>query len=338
MLAMTNFQTNSKFLNFIPDICVFHNVVDNFPCPDGIAAAWVVWLKFAEMNPNLKFVGMTYGTAELEETFYNSEWFGKNILAVDFSFNAEIVNLLKMQGNNLKLIDHHKSFLKSVVGSKTYDLMLLGKSVSDRIVYQDKLLNFDSWECGATITWKELFPDETVPPWLEIIKDNDLFKFHLDDSELIHYGMAKLRRTFSLFSQIHSDCLNGDWEFTKNRLIELGRPSVEKKLLQFEKILSNPKKFQIVSGVPFITLNKSEMMLKSRIAKYANKKFGSEFSVILDKELTRVRVKGDAVDLLELFSDLDIVGHSGAASFDWGKSFEELKELIAKKLEVVCPF
>jgi hypothetical protein len=338
MLAMTNFQTNSKFLNFIPDICVFHNVVDNFPCPDGIAAAWVVWLKFSEINPDLKFVGMTYGYAESEETFYNSEWFGKNILAVDFSFNAEIANLLKMQGNKLKLIDHHKSFLKSVVGSKTYDLMRLGKSLSDRIVYRDDLLSFDSWECGATIAWKELFPDEPIPEWLEIIKDNDLFNFLIEDSELIHYGMAKLRRTFSLFSQIHSDCLQGDWEFTKLKLKELGRPSVKKKLIQFEKILNSPKKFQLFSGIPFITLGKSEMMLKSRIARYANQKFSSEFSVILDKELTRVRVKGEGVDLLELFSDLDIVGHDGAASFDWGKSLEELKELILKKLEVVCPF
>jgi hypothetical protein len=335
---MITSQTISKFINFIPDVCVFHNVVDNFPCPDGIAAAWVVKHKFLELNKNLKFIGMTYPNAELEETFYSSEWFNKKILAVDFSFNAEIIKQLENQGCSVKLIDHHKSFLKSVVGSKTYDLMTLGKDLSDRLVYRNELLSFDSWECGATIAWLELFPNESMPEWLKYIRDNDLFSFELDDSELVHYGMAKLRRTFELFDQIYSDCMNGDWEFTKNRLIELGRPSVEKKLLQFEKILNNPKKCERVYEIPFITLGKSEMMLKSRIARYANTKFDSLFSVILDKELSRVRVKGDNIDLLDLFSDLDAVGHDGAASFDWKRSREELKELILKKLEVVLPF
>lgn len=329
---MKDLQTFSKFLDFIPDICVFHNVVNNFPCPDGLAAAWVVKHKFADINPDLKFIGMTYANSELEEIFYSSEWFNKKILAVDFSFNTEIINLLKNQGCEVKIIDHHKSFLKYVVNSKTYDLLTIGKSLSDRLKYADNLLTFDSWECGATLTWLELFPNELLPEWLKYIRDNDLFSFELENSELVHYGMAKLRRTFELFTQIHSECLQGDWEFTKSRLAELGRPSVEKKLIQFEKILNNPKKCEIVFGIPFIILGKSEMMLKSRIARYANSKFSSKFSVVLDKELTRVRVKGDNIDLLGMFAEFNVVGHDGAASFDWGRSSEELKELIMEKL------
>jgi oligoribonuclease NrnB/cAMP/cGMP phosphodiesterase (DHH superfamily) len=319
---------------WIPDICIFHNVVENFACPDGLAAAWVVSLKFKDINPNLKFIGMTYLKAKERLTFENEFYQDKNIIIVDFSLSREMNDLLFDQGCTVRIIDHHKSFLKETVDSQTYNLLHQGKSFKDQIIYQrrDKSYTFDSYSCGAALTWRMLFEAQPIPEFLEIIRQNDIFDFIDADAEAIHFGMAKIKRSFALFDQLYQDCLQGDWEFTRKHLADLGQPSIDKKLIQFEKIINNSKKFQEYLGIPIIILNKSEMMLKSRIAKYTNEKFVSPFTIILDKELTRVRVKGNDFDLLGLFADYGAVGHSAACSFDWSGSFEEVKELVGKVL------
>jgi hypothetical protein len=310
------------FLDFVPNLCIYHHVVDSFPCPDGLAAAWVVKRRF----PNVQCFGMTYSKAGKHETFNADIFRHTNILAVDFSFDAGIVKLLINQGCRVKLIDHHKSYLKSIVGSHAYTLLTKNKLP---LIYQDELLSFNSKECGATMTWLELFPDEPLPPWLVYIRDNDLFTFTQPDAELVHYGMAKMRRTFELFDRLQHDCEQGLWTLTRKQLSNLGQVTVNKNLIKFEKILA---KSEIVDGIPYINLNDSDMALKSRIAYYANNKYKSPFAVILNKSSTHVRVKGKGIDLLELFKEMDVAGHDCAASFPWNSNYETLKRFVSSKV------
>lgn len=320
--------------DWIPDICFYHNVVLNFACPDGLAGAWVIRRKFLAANPNLIFIGITYEEAKDIQNFYDARFFDKKIIVVDFSFSSEVLEILKNQGCSIRTIDHHKSYLKQILDSKTYNLLTLGKSFSDSVIYNkpDKTYYFNSSESGATLTWKLLFPKEPVPEWLKIIRQNDIFIFEDELAEHIHYGFAKLKRSFELFDNIHEQ----DWFYTRLYLADLGKPSVDKKLIQFEKIINNKKKFQIHSEIPLVILNQSEMVLKSRLAKYVNEKFKSLFTVIVNKDFTRIRIKGD-MDLLTLFADYKAVGHEPACSFDWNpeNGLEVIKEMIDRKLKLI---
>ena len=78
-------KTNQFPQDFIPDLCIFHNVVTGFACPDGLAAAWVVRQKFViEQGHDVKFIGCCYDDSPPNVTEY------ENILVVDFSFDLEL--------------------------------------------------------------------------------------------------------------------------------------------------------------------------------------------------------------------------------------------------------
>jgi oligoribonuclease NrnB/cAMP/cGMP phosphodiesterase (DHH superfamily) len=49
-------------------------------------------------------------------------------------------------------------------------------------------------ECGATLTWKTLFPNEPMPALLEYVKDRDLWNFDLPGTEEIHETISFMGR------------------------------------------------------------------------------------------------------------------------------------------------
>lgn len=290
-------------INFIPDICIYHNVAPNFACPDGLASAYVVWRKFRDINPDLKFIGMTY------EEVLEVDLFCKNVLVVDFSFPLETLENLRREAQNFLVIDHHKSFA-DLLKKKSYSF--------------DNLI-FDQNECGASLTWKTLFPGEPVPIWLDYIKDNDLFNLELPDSESFNYGCAKLRRSFDLFEMLHEESVSGNWFFMMEILKEKAAPSIEKHRITIDKILSSKKKFEMWGSIPVLRLTKSDASLKSRVANVACKKYLAPFTVLFINGDSRVRVKtaNKDIDLLEVFEAFNPTGHTGTCGFELGERSEE---------------
>lgn len=296
-------------IDFIPDICIYHNVAPNFACPDGLASAYVVWRKFRDINPDLKFVGLTY-----EEPLY-LDLFCKNVLVVDFSFPLAILDDLRKDATKLVVIDHHKSF----------------KDLLTKTSYTFDNLIFDQNECGATLTWKTLFPGEPVPEWLKYIRDNDLFNLELPDSESFNYGCAKLKRSFDLFEMLHEASVSGEWFFMMEILKEKAAPSIEKHRISIEKMLTSKKKFELWGNIPVLRLTKSDSSLKSRVANVACKKYAAPFTVLFINGDDRVRIKTASkdIDLLEVFEEFNPTGHTGTCGFELkGKSEEDLKEFV----------
>jgi nanoRNase/pAp phosphatase (c-di-AMP/oligoRNAs hydrolase) len=303
-------------INFIPDVVIYHNVALDFPCPDGLAAAFVVWLKFREINPNILFIGRTY---EQNATFEYPEGLeGKNVLVVDFSFPISTLQILELSCKNLFIIDHHESFMEEIKNQKVYSF--------------DNLI-FNKNYCGATLTWKTLFKGENIPEWLLYIQDNDLFDLVLHDTEYFHYGCSKLKRTFGLFEQLHEYCLADNWDLAMSWLTRFGKPGYEKNLAKMNKILDNPKKVTFWGDVPVVTLTKSDAYLKSRIARLAEIRHGSKFSVILVKGESRIRLKTSQKDLnlLKLFAEYKPSGHPPACGINWQNSMKELEQVIIDK-------
>jgi uncharacterized protein len=144
---------------------IYHQAKVGVDCPDGIAAAWVAKRKY----PDAALIGASYGgvVPDIDRSEYD------RILIVDFSFSREI---LEKWAKNFELlvIDHHKTAMA--------DLQDFPNAV------------FDMEECGATLTWKTLFPEEPLPAVFDYVKDRDLWNFVLPDSEEIHEAMSFIGR------------------------------------------------------------------------------------------------------------------------------------------------
>lgn len=144
---------------------IYHQVKVGIDCPDGIAAAWVAW----KANPNSILIGCCYGDVPDISGF-------NKIIIVDFSFPAGILEQWADQGKEILVIDHHKTAMQDLSG------------LSDRVIAR-----FDMQESGATLTWKEFFPNKPVPAFLQYVKDRDLWRFDLDFSKEIHESISYLK-------------------------------------------------------------------------------------------------------------------------------------------------
>lgn len=329
---MINSTSFDNWNDFIPDICIYHSFNEYAPCPDGIASAWVVYKRFMSVNPLMKFKGMNYN--EIQD-FNWGKFSNQKIIIVDFSIPFSLVNQLENKGNQVIIIDHHKSFYDDF---KEY--------FSNQKIYSFDNFKFDEKVCGALACWELFFPCDLPPTFLLYVNDRDLFKKQLPFTDEIHLSMGsgsnkeypKFKREFGHFDQMVFDEIEFGWDYVKSYLFPIGeyyKKSREEKIL---KILNNPKKFIHWDEVPIVFLNSSEMSLKSDISEYVQlnlEKSEDYFFVVIinKKDLSRVKVKTILeIDLLSLFSDLDATGHSTACGFPWLEGdMDELKELVVQK-------
>lgn len=136
-------------------ICVYHH-----PCADGFGAAWVFHHKFGDG------VELVPGQYQKEPPAFEN----RKIFLTDFSYKRPVVEALKAKGNDLVLIDHHKSALEDLEGVLPMDHCSLHHS-------------------GAMLAWKFCFPDREPPQLLRHIEDRDLWKFELPGTREIQAAL-----------------------------------------------------------------------------------------------------------------------------------------------------
>lgn len=301
----------NKLDNFIPEVCIYHNVTTNFPCPDGIASAWVVNRKY----PDIKLIGWTY--QDCENLIYPDIKEYQNILVVDFSLPVHFLD--EHRDKNIVIIDHHDGFNQKILAVKSYNL---------------ENFIFNEYECGATLTWKQLFPNEPLPLFLQWVRDRDINLRKFENIEIIHAGMGAIGRTFNLYDQLYENEIyerdNGleIGKFNYDLLYSPGLKSVTKKNEKMTKYLS---RVQFWNNTPLVVLNKSDMYLKTDMANFLFKEFSkSELCLILDKsDNSAIRVRSQSLNLIDIFQKYLIVnGHKQAASFHWKNSIPDLKNFL----------
>lgn len=161
------------------DYIVYH-VRGKTPCPDGIASAWVC----KKYNTNAELIGMKYGD-NLPVLPDNC-----SVICVDFSFTSSQLLELNNRGIEVTIIDHHISAFEELTKNQ---LNLDTKSYK---------YYYDIDECGATLTWKTLFPDKPMPCFLKYVKDRDLWLHALPKSEEMHEAIGVLGRNFGIFDYL----------------------------------------------------------------------------------------------------------------------------------------
>jgi len=127
-------------------------------CFDGICAAWVINKRF----PHSKLRAFSYDMKFLFNEYGKED----QIIIVDFSFKKDIMLAINEQCGSLLVIDHHKTAEKECEGLE--------------------FCHFDMNESGASLAWKFFFPNKEVPRLVQYIRDRDLWKFELPNSEIIN--------------------------------------------------------------------------------------------------------------------------------------------------------
>lgn len=150
---------------------------------DGRASAAVIERK----HKNSQFVAMNYGD-ELPDLK------DKKVYIVDFSFPAEVMQTIREKAADVVWLDHHAT----------------------SVAIQEKLGwgTIKNEECGATLTWKTLFPEEELPSILTYIRDKDLWIWKEKDSRAVSESLADMFR---------GDDFSGLLSTNPNDLVDKGR-------------------------------------------------------------------------------------------------------------------
>ena len=236
-------------------LIIYHQVKDNVDCPDGITSAWVAFHKLCqEVNFKLiDIIGWTYDRPLTESTItlWKKELKLRQIVIVDFSFPAATLEAIADAGIICTVLDHHKTALENLA------------TLSDRI-----LQKFDMAECGATLTWKHYFPDKPVPPFLEYVRDRDLWDFLLPQTKEIHAALSHLRYQLKDFGNLRLYMLFLLFERLsrmnaaeiKEHLVPIGRPLIAEREARIEAIASRYEFIYFQNNdnwyVPVVYLNK----------------------------------------------------------------------------------
>lgn len=136
-------------------LCIHHA-----RCADGFGSAWVVrrWFQgAAEPGDTLEFHPGVYTEAPPDAT-------GKDVLLVDFSYNAETVRELALKAKSVTILDHHKTAIEA-----------LQPLLADGLIQGAFALD----KSGVGVTWDWFFGPEPMPRLLQHVQDRDLWKFAL---------------------------------------------------------------------------------------------------------------------------------------------------------------
>jgi oligoribonuclease NrnB/cAMP/cGMP phosphodiesterase (DHH superfamily) len=155
-------------------LCLYH---DN--CTDGIAAAYVVkqYLRFKGCLDIAKFIPVSYSSTIPDVT-------GMLVFIVDFSYPRETLLELHRKAKGIVVIDHHKT-----AEAELSDL---------------PFCVFDGNECGATLAWRVLLPDQAVPEIFEYVRDRDLWLWRLDDSREVSAALQEYKKDLNVWDTLTS--------------------------------------------------------------------------------------------------------------------------------------
>lgn len=204
---------------------IFYHQYDNNGakrnCPDGIAAAWVVFTHL--QTPVVEVIGVDYQSPAPQVSP------GDEVYIVDFSFPAPVLEEMHRVADSVLLLDHHATALKMV------------ESLSDAI---RRRTVFDMNESGATLAFKHFFPDTPLPLWLQYVRDRDIWTKKLPHTDEVYSAMSHLRHQcqgigdiFALFDKWQR-MPESEW---LSQMVEIGTPIRQEYLARCRELASTAK-------------------------------------------------------------------------------------------------
>lgn len=175
-------------------------------CPDGFTAAWAAWKK---LGNEATYKGMNYSDSLPKDVD------GKDVLIVDFSFSAAIMEELAQRASSVTVFDHHKT------AKEALEHFTAGHTV------------FDMQRSGAGITWDMLHPTPR-PRLINYVEDRDLWKWSLPESRVVSEYIFSIERTFQKWDQLAADI-----EANFEKVVDRGLILLENKRVRVMTICKN---------------------------------------------------------------------------------------------------
>ena len=183
-----------------PDVCIYH---DN--CDDGFGAAWAVYRRWADHD--IEYVPAQYGQPPRDVT-------GKEVLIVDFSYKADVLQEMGEKAKRVIVLDHHKTAQAELENFVSVENGF-GGPVTDVLfkrIVSGVVVHFDMEKSGARLAWEYCFNDVPMPGWLACVEDRDLWRFRLPQTRNVSAAIRSYPRHFHVWS-----------DFDHDRLAEEGR-------------------------------------------------------------------------------------------------------------------
>lgn len=174
-------------------------------CPDGLTGAAIA--NIALDDNTVEFVHGTYGDPKTD--FVNS-----TIYFIDFSYKAPDMLKLLEAGNNIIVIDHHKTAIEELTSLENHPNL-------------EKLyFSYDNSLSGAALAWNYFMEAGSQrPPLVEYVQDRDLWTWkHDETAAFLKYLDIHVEKTVEAYTEfLEADIKafsEGDVEFYKTKIDE----------------------------------------------------------------------------------------------------------------------
>jgi oligoribonuclease NrnB/cAMP/cGMP phosphodiesterase (DHH superfamily) len=219
---------------------------------------------------------------------------GKTVFILDFSFDETTLKKLKQEAKEVFWYDHHKTSFP-VHQSLGWGVIDLGES-------------------GATLTWKQEYPDRSVPRILQYVKDKDIWEWKLPHSRAINMALREREDIHNPAGPTWKTLIDrlSDEDFQK--MVEVGEWALKSQRL---RILDGAKKgFELdFHGHRAFAVNWS--LESSEMGEYIYKELDYEVAVIFNYtgQNWSFSLRSDRIDVSPLAAKYGGGGHPGASGF-----------------------
>lgn len=260
-------------------LCFFHA-----NCTDGAASAAVIKRKY----PQAKCYPMNHGDP------LRAKVKGKKLFIVDFSFKENILRRFKEEATSVHWYDHH------ITALPTRDK--LGWGV------------LDLKESGASLTWKQEFPNTPMPRIIEYVRDKDLYEWKLPHSREISMYLRGIEDITNPLAPCWKKLFELKDKKTWQAMIDQGAAALEFQRKTLKKGLKNafPIKFH---GYKSLAVNWS--MDASDMGEYIYKDLGYEVAIMFffTGNQFNFSLRSDKIDVSKIALEYGGGGHPGASGF-----------------------
>jgi len=278
-------------------VVIYHKMSRRANCPDGFAAAWVVWRRLQK---------------DARRCLRNAENYDKQAIA-----EPENAHVCRQSAKALR-----------EMAAKLANPQLWGCTYEDKppeIAPGSEVIIVDF---SFPLTTLQQCPDEPMPTFLEFVRDRDLWRknadspwwgFSLPETAYFHEAMGKMGRDFDLFDKLAEMDLGQLREF----LLPKGKDLVDKKIAMAEQITKTRaklKKFYDYEPVAVVRLeNPAEERIHSDVGAcmlhhFPEAKFAAIFSSQGKCSLRSLAV-GNNFDVEAIAKRYGGGGHRNAAGF-----------------------
>lgn len=278
------------------DIIVYHR-----NCPDGKGGLWAAH-HYNKKNKDFEQIGIAAGSDP------QGDFKDKKIIFIDVCPTIDFILDQTKIASNITILDHHKS---------AYDTYMANQDKLKDINNLEVL--FDMKRSGCQIAWDYFFDKEPRPWFINIIGDQDLWLFELENSKELNCALEfndliQLDKLDELYNWTESDI---------NKLAEEGKNIIRIKnnYINEELKFSQEWKMKFNDTIYKIQVGTVPLNMKSSFGNLLANKNNADFGVIWNycplKNVWIISLRGNdnSPDLSLIASHFGGGGHAKACGF-----------------------